>query len=76
MPIKVNRAQCRRCKQKITSKHVHDFQSCRCGTIFVDGGKEYLRRGYRNENDLIELSEYEVAKSEEREDARVEERVH
>jgi len=51
-----NAAQCAACQDIIESTHRHDFRTCSCGSIFVDGGKEYLRRG----GDfalLIELSE-------------------
>ena len=59
--IKTNKIQCRHCGDTIDSKHVHDFRPCSCGTVFVDGGHEYLRRGYKTspEEDYIELSEYE-----------------
>lgn len=40
-----NSARCLRCKEEIESKHVHDFRYCKCKAIFVDGGKEYIRRG-------------------------------
>ena len=40
-----NRATCNLCKKTIESKHRHDFKFCQCGAIFVDGGKDYLRRG-------------------------------
>jgi hypothetical protein len=40
-----NAARCRQCGTVIESKHVHDFVWCSCGSIFVDGGLEYLRRG-------------------------------
>lgn len=43
--IRINKAQCSKCKDIIESKHVHDFRFCKCEAIFVDGGKEYLRRG-------------------------------
>lgn len=43
--IKRNRARCRKCKDVIESLHRHHFVICKCGEIFVDGGKEYLRRG-------------------------------
>lgn len=42
--IKRNSAKCLKCKDEIESKHVHDFVTCRCGAISVDGGKHYLRR--------------------------------
>ena len=40
-----NEAQCNKCGDIIVSKHVHDFVECGCGSIFVDGGMEYLKRG-------------------------------
>ena len=56
MTILKNKAQCKKCKDIIESIHVHDFRQCKCGGIFVDGGKEYLRRGGELD-DIIELSE-------------------
>jgi len=55
--IKFNKAQCKLCKDIIESKYRHDFVSCKCGEIFVDGGRDYLRRGARNFDNLLELSE-------------------
>lgn len=40
-----NIAKCKKCGTVIESKSVHDFQSCKCGAIFVDGGDEYIHRG-------------------------------
>lgn len=40
-----NAARCTRCSTTIESKYVHDFKQCLCGAIFVDGGKDYARRG-------------------------------
>jgi hypothetical protein len=39
-----NRAECNLCKDIIESKHRHDFVSCKCGAIILDGGTDYLRR--------------------------------
>lgn len=58
-----NKARCRQCSDVIESKHVHDFVHCKCGAIFVDGGKDYLRRGFKNLGDFEELSELEIVKS-------------
>lgn len=55
--IVVNKCQCRKCGDIIESKHRHDFVSCRCGGIFTDGGKSYIRRGGFDLNDIIDLSE-------------------
>jgi len=49
-------AQCKLCGDIIESTHVYDFKFCKCGAIFVDGGKEYLRRGGKDLNLIIELS--------------------
>ncbi len=56
-----NRAKCVLCRDVIESHHRHDFVECSCRSIFVDGGKDYLRRGGRFE-DIIDLSEVEEIK--------------
>lgn len=40
--------QCPKCRDIIFSEHRHDFRRCKCGAIFVDGGKDYLRYGWDN----------------------------
>lgn len=57
--IIVNKAQCAKCEDIIESTHRHDFVWCKCKAIFVDGGKDYLRRGGKNLDDIIEMSESE-----------------
>ena len=63
MPIRkrevvlVNKCQCRKCEDIIESAHRHDFVSCKCGAIFTDGGKDYIRRGAKDFNDIIDMSE-------------------
>ena len=52
-----NRAKCKLCGDTIESTHVHDFVSCSCGAVSVDGGRDYLRRCGRLEA-IEELSEY------------------
>lgn len=39
-----NAATCLGCGDFIVSKHRHDFVTCTCGAVSVDGGQEYLRR--------------------------------
>ena len=40
-----NQVECLKCGDRPYSAHRHDFKSCKCGVIFVDGGSSYLRRG-------------------------------
>ena len=63
MKIFSNKARCRKCGDVIESKSVHDFKTCSCGAIQIDGGLEYLKRGAVNIEDLEELSEYELEDS-------------
>jgi hypothetical protein len=45
-PIFRNEARCLTCQEVIRSHHRHDFRSCSCGNLAVDGGSEYLKRCY------------------------------
>ncbi len=56
--LKVNKAKCKRCGDIIESKTVHDFKTCSCGAISVDGGLDYLARSCISKDYIIELSEY------------------
>ncbi len=47
--VPVNAARCLRCKDVIVSRHRHDFVTCSCGNVSVDGGKDYRRRCYRSD---------------------------
>lgn len=51
-----NSARCLDCKQEIESKGVHDFVSCKCGNIHVDGGQYYLKRGYKKKDRWVDTS--------------------
>lgn len=54
-----NAIKCNHCGDVIESKHRYDFKSCKCGCVHVDGGLEYLRRGFKNgKEDYEELSEF------------------
>ena len=53
-----NAIKCNYCGDVIVSKHTHDFVTCKCGKVSVDGGNEYLRRTYTNSlDDFQEWSE-------------------
>lgn len=55
MIIVSNKIQCKHCGEIIESTSVHNFVSCKCGKVSVDGGKDYLKR-CGNKEDYIELS--------------------
>lgn len=48
--------RCKKCNDVIQSTYRHDFKRCKCGSIFVDGGSDYLRIGWPegNSEDWIE----------------------
>ena len=56
--IVVNKIKCNKCGDIIESKSVHDFKFCKCKSVAVDGGHDYLRR-VGNRGDWEDLSEYE-----------------
>lgn len=51
-----NVAECLVCHELVESTHVHDYRSCKCGAIAVDGGREYLRRSAKSFDLLVERS--------------------
>ena len=58
-----NAARCKKCGDLLESVHRHDYKECSCGAIMVDGGLDYIRRGWHSnqgtQDELIEeLSEY------------------
>lgn len=55
-----NRARCRKCGSIIESTSVHDRQTCACGAITVDGGREYTKRVAKDLNDIEDLTEFTV----------------
>ncbi|MCM1326438.1 MAG: hypothetical protein NC094_03565 [Bacteroidales bacterium] len=55
-----NMIKCNLCGDVIESINRHDFVSCKCGCCSVDGGTDYLRRGFVNSpEDYTELSIFE-----------------
>ena len=51
-----NQVKCNHCGDIIESKHRHDFVTCKCGRVSVDGGHAYLRRCFKEGNDYTEMS--------------------
>jgi hypothetical protein len=52
-----NRIRCRKCGDIIESKTRHDYVTCKCGAVAVDGGSSYLKRT-GNSEDIEELEEW------------------
>ena len=53
--ILVNKIRCKRCGDAIESKDQHQFISCKCGAVAIDGGHYHLSRT-GNQEDWEELS--------------------
>jgi len=64
MPITKNAARCKKCGDIVESRHRHDFVTCSCGQTSVDGGHDYIRRGWNgheNHEDAFEdMNEYRM----------------
>jgi len=56
--ITKNAVKCKKCGDVIESTYRHDFVTCSCGAISVDGGHDYLRR-VGDLDGYIEMSESE-----------------
>ncbi len=59
--IVINKIKCKKCGDIIESTYRHDFRSCKCDAVSVDGGKDYLRR-CGNREDWEDMSEWEMVK--------------
>ena len=60
--ITKNAIRCNHCGDVIESAYRHDFKTCRCGRVSVDGGHDYLRRCFAASGDYTDLSEIEQTK--------------
>ena len=56
MIIIKNRAKCLKCNEILESKHRHDFVTCSCNNLSVDGGHSYLKRNYLDGTQIEEMS--------------------
>lgn len=57
--ITKNALKCLKCGDVIESKDRHDYVTCSCGNVSVDGGLDYLRRSFIEADSWEDLSEYE-----------------
>lgn len=60
-----NMARCKKCGDVIESKYRHDFVTCSCGEVSVDGGRDYLRRCFKEDDSYEDLSEQKEITEEE-----------
>lgn len=64
--LKRNAAKCKVCGDTIESTYRHDYVTCSCGNLSVDGGLDYLKRSLRDGFETYEeLSEYAEVEDEE-----------
>lgn len=60
-----NMVKCKKCGDIIESTYRHDFVTCSCGEVSVDGGHAYLRRCFKDDDSYEELSEEKEISDEE-----------
>lgn len=53
-----NKAKCLKCNDIIVSTNRHDFVTCSCKSLSVDGGSWYLKRLFVEEESWEELSTF------------------
>lgn len=51
-----NSAKCLNCNDVVVSETVHDFTTCSCGNVSVDGGLKYIRRAVKDSTKYEDLS--------------------
>lgn len=44
-----NEVECLKCGDIIFSRHTHDFATCSCGNVSVDGGLSYIHRSWKTQ---------------------------
>ncbi len=59
----MNKAKCDRCGDVLVSHNRHDFKTCECGGLSVDGGSWYIRRLVKPDTSFTDLSEKFVYQS-------------
>lgn len=52
-----NRAKCKLCSDILESFHRHDFVTCKCGEISVDGGNDYYKCSARNWDNFLRIDD-------------------
>lgn len=55
-----NRVRCLECNDVIESLTRHDFVTCTCRNVSIDGGREYLKRSAKRFDLIEDLSDVET----------------
>ena len=53
-----NQIKCLSCGDEIWSAHRHDYKTCSCGNVSVDGATDYCKRSFKSKDQYIEQSIY------------------
>jgi hypothetical protein len=56
-PIRINAAKCKKCDEVIMSNNRHDYKTCKCGNLSVDGGSWYAKRSFKEPDSYEEMLE-------------------
>lgn len=51
-----NKIKCRYCGDVIESISRHDYRTCKCERVSIDGGLDYLKRSCNSPDDYFDLS--------------------
>lgn len=52
-----NRAKCKLCGDILESFHRHDYISCVCGEIAIDGGLDYFKASAKDWNNFLRIDD-------------------
>jgi hypothetical protein len=55
-----NAARCLDCDVVLYSRFRHDYKECPCGNLMVDGGSAYIRRGWKDQARIGEITSWPV----------------
>lgn len=54
-----NRAKCKLCNDILESFHHHDFVTCRCGEISVDGGQHHFKCSAKDFKNFLRIDDHD-----------------
>jgi len=63
MKLLLNAIQCLSCDEVIVSRDRHDFKTCKCGKVSVDGGLDYKRRAFQGVHSYLERCAWTYSKN-------------